>query len=1266
MELPPRSGLRIWSAATVLLAVAAFLPPTAARVGPTGPAPRGAGFDLLAPPVAVLQANRVLCGLDDVGGVCFEGMWPRGSAAYQYIFSSGLQVAGRIPASAGFAWAGDTVGAFFVDGRGTQEHGAPLTAVHDSRSIPDARSAIEARVRSGAPFHPALSGRFRASEQDLWVRLWDGDPTLLSGRTHPMGIVVDLRAMAWGYPAGNDDIVYFVYDVYNVSASDPAAYAALGPGLVADLAQVGRRFQQGVEAELGVNLPDGGYRLDSLYAALFMDADVEDASRNYSTAVLPFDAAATYKHTFTAPSWRFPADIFSPPFARAPGFVGGAFLAAPADATPGSQSRTAMYTEFTGAATGFPEPVGVQQLWRYLSGQVSQQAGDNPCTVVNPALNHLCYLNQIDRDTRFAHSTGPFSLAPGERATVAMAYVLAAPVAAAIQPGVNTRPGIPPAPDSLVLGTDTLRVVDRAMGWLTHADLDGNGRISAREVTTVPRSYLHKVQIAQAIADAGFRLAAPPESPNFFLVPGDRQATVVWEPSATERVGDPYAASAGDPASPLFDPNFRAMDVEGYRIYRGLSPSAMELIAQFDYDGTTFVDRTGALDYGQCAPELGVTTQCPVAFDYPPTLTGPSSAVSLTGDLVQVAPGNRILLPDGAVHVLLADTAIRDEARVLSDTRVPFAFVDSGLVNAVRYYYAVTAFDVNSVASSRTSLESPRGAKATAPRGVATNVIAPTLGRLVTGDDGVPLDTTLPWPGIDPDDGTFSGNLPPRVGGTLDLPGAVLEALAPGDIGVRTDSVGPGFMGGIGPAPPLYTTWTAGGRSIRRTVAVDEPEFSQFSGREYAAVEPLVPFDSARSRIAGLDFRDTTVRMPAQLRGVVTPVGWTSEGIALAVGRYGTPFGSGGTAMRYLAHSRWFVEGESEPPDPTIVAGPDPAHHAGTVSGVLNIWSPAAYRVPPTQISALFRGKSLSGATGWYPADFVVTWESGGTLSVRDVTHRVTLPFTATGGSGWGFLTLANVLVTGLDQPAWDARVADGVGAPRFDVINYQHLYLTRPTCSDWWSVPEYCVALAPAAEIQPLDFDTDGTTDGNGFVLLVNGEPFFMETPSPPAPGTQWHLRAVTGVMTADCTPALGPVMTDCTNYTFAPHPVAPDIVPGLRYVIRVDPAFTVAPDSAADLSRVHTVPDPYYVSNGLEQGRAQLLRFVNLPARAIIRIYSVSGVLVAVLEHDQPTGGGEAAWNLRTRNDRPVASGVYFYHLETPNGQQRVGRFTIVQGQR
>jgi hypothetical protein len=75
-----------------------------------------------------------------------------------------------------------------------------------------------------------------------------------------------------------------------------------------------------------------------------------------------------------------------------------------------------------------------------------------------------------------------------------------------------------------------------------------------------------------------------------------------------------------------------------------------------------------------------------------------------------------------------------------------------------------------------------------------------------------------------------------------------------------------------------------------------------------------------------------------------------------------------------------------------------------------------------------------------------------------------------------------------------------------------------------------------------------------------------------------------------------------------------------------------------------------------------AKVLKFVNLPTKAIIRIYSVSGVLLRVIEHNDATGGGEATWDLRNRNNQYVASGVYFFHVETPDGKEKIGRFTVV----
>ena len=62
---------------------------------------------------------------------------------------------------------------------------------------------------------------------------------------------------------------------------------------------------------------------------------------------------------------------------------------------------------------------------------------------------------------------------------------------------------------------------------------------------------------------------------------------MLWNPSPTEDPAnpDPFFVVASDPTQPLYDPNFRANDVEGYRVYRGRtdSPGEMVLLAQFDF-----------------------------------------------------------------------------------------------------------------------------------------------------------------------------------------------------------------------------------------------------------------------------------------------------------------------------------------------------------------------------------------------------------------------------------------------------------------------------------------------------------------------------------------------------------------------------------------------------------------------------------------------------------------------------------------------------------
>jgi hypothetical protein len=119
---------------------------------------------------------------------------------------------------------------------------------------------------------------------------------------------------------------------------------------------------------------------------------------------------------------------------------------------------------------------------------------------------------------------------------------------------------------------------------------------------------------------------------------------------------------------------------------------------------------------------------------------------------------------------------------------------------------------------------------------------------------------------------------------------------------------------------------------------------------------------------------------------------------------------------------------------------------------------------------------------------------------------------------------------------------------------------------------------------------------------------------------------------------------------------------VPGLVASLELGETETFFAENV-DLRDVRVAPDPYYGASLYDFGpSARNLRFMNLPPQASIRIYTVSGVLVDVLNHTDPLGGGMATWDLRNRAGQMIASGVYFYHVTTPDGQEHIGRFTVV----
>ena len=105
--------------------------------------------------------------------------------------------------------------------------------------------------------------------------------------------------------------------------------------------------------------------------------------------------------------------------------------------------------------------------------------------------------------------------------------------------------------------------------------------------------------------------------------------------------------------------------------------------------------------------------------------------------------------------------------------------------------------------------------------------------------------------------------------------------------------------------------------------------------------------------------------------------------------------------------------------------------------------------------------------------------------------------------------------------------------------------------------------------------------------------------------------------------------------------------------------------------MERIRVVPNPYVAAASWERppppgvtGRGERrIDFTHLPVGARIRIFNVRGALVRELTHDGMIDDGTVSWDLRTRENLEAAYGVYFYHVEAPNGAVKTGRLALIK---
>jgi hypothetical protein len=127
----------------------------------------------------------------------------------------------------------------------------------------------------------------------------------------------------------------------------------------------------------------------------------------------------------------------------------------------------------------------------------------------------------------------------------------------------------------------------------------------------------------------------------------------------------------------------------------------------------------------------------------------------------------------------------------------------------------------------------------------------------------------------------------------------------------------------------------------------------------------------------------------------------------------------------------------------------------------------------------------------------------------------------------------------------------------------------------------------------------------------------------------------------------------------------LSPDIFRFIAHAEKVDKQL-----AADQLNNIKVVPNPYVATalwepkNPYQSGRGpRSLHFTHLPNQCTIRIFTVTGELVDVIEHDSPLNDGAADWDMLTKDNLSIAYGVYVFHVEAPGIGERIGKFAVIK---
>jgi len=137
-------------------------------------------------------------------------------------------------------------------------------------------------------------------------------------------------------------------------------------------------------------------------------------------------------------------------------------------------------------------------------------------------------------------------------------------------------------------------------------------------------------------------------------------------------------------------------------------------------------------------------------------------------------------------------------------------------------------------------------------------------------------------------------------------------------------------------------------------------------------------------------------------------------------------------------------------------------------------------------------------------------------------------------------------------------------------------------------------------------------------------------------------------------------------------------------KVIVRVVPGTPPTSDKSVEIG---VYPNPYYAGAAWDKTgeRDRKIYFYNLPARSVIKVYTLSGDLVIEIDHDAATyngsgikwfddysglgipahfAGGEHAWDLISKYDQAIATGLYLFTVkDLSTGNIKRGKFVVIK---